>query len=243
MKNLLFLAFFCLILISSAYAAESFSFQGIQWSDSRETVNEKLEKSKDLTGLGNEIKSESLGDNADIPSYVWKNNKILKDLETKLTECGEEPIVGVDANINIDNYSDDTIIGQSGACFYFSAFDNKLLYYTVSIANGKTDTVLQSLKEKYGEGKIVEQEPSGDSREMGERVQRLENKRVRGSAGKNPEWLMWEKENELLFMFVGQGVEPLVYINTTHVNEIIKPCMALKQEHIDKNKAQAKGTF
>jgi len=245
----LFLFFFCIFLTahSTVYGAESFSFSDIQWTDSRDVISEKLKITNDFVGLRqrgrNDQKAGTLTANNDIPYYLVQSNKTLRDINSKLEECGEESIVRVYADENTERHfsnASDTII-TSGGRFFFSAFDEKLLYYTITIDPSKTDTVLQTLQEKYGQGTVVTEGDNGNNKDISMHMQKVENKIVR--QGKNPDWLMWETENELLYIFVGNGFEPVVYVNKSHIKEVVGHCMEKKKVYTEKLKTQSNKSF
>jgi hypothetical protein len=212
------------------YGAESFSFIGIQWTDSRDVVSEKLKKSNEFEGLRdrgpNDQKVKYLLDGRyNIPYSLVQSNKTLSDINSKLEECGGNPIIRVYADENLKRYSSntkDSIVTTNGK-FFFSTFDEKLLYYTIEIKSGKTDSVLRTLQEKYGKGQHVEEQ--------------TENK-----PKKNPEWQMWETGNELLFASITGG-GGLVFVNTANLRNIVGPCMEGKKVNMEQDKTKASKLF
>ena len=215
---------------SWVYSAESFSFSGIQWTDSRDVIGKKLKESGELNGLrerNNDIREDSLGSGSNFPYALLEYNKKLKDIDTKLAECGSQPIVAGTADINI-NFSDTAGVlnrGSFGGRFYFSAFDEKLLAYIVGIKNDKYDVVLRALQEKYGPGQPLE---------------RQGRNRRNGKSG----WHMWEADNELLFSpMEASGSNAVLYVNTAHLKDLIGPCMEVKKNNEAQDKANASKVF
>ncbi len=229
MKLFLFVFSICLTTQSLVYGAESFSFVGIQWTDSRDVVSEKLRKSNEFEGLRdrghNDQKVKSLSDDDNVPYSLVQSNKTLGDINSKLEECGGNPIIRVYADEDSKRYfsnAKDLIVTGNGK-FYFSTFDEKLLYYTIEIKNGKTDSVLRTLQEKYGQGQQVE-EQTGNKRK------------------KNPEWQMWETSNELLFAST-TGVGELVFVNIVNLRNIVGPCIEGKKVKMEQDKTKASKLF
>lgn len=173
MKLLPLIFSICLIThYSLAYGAESFSFSGIQWTDTRDVISKKLKETNEFEGL----RKDGIAYNQIVggfPSDFIKNNK-LSNINNELLKCGYESIVRVMADVDTSNA--DGIICRSchGGLFYFSAFDEKLLYYEIDIKLEMKDSVLQSLQKKYGQG--------------------------RDFGGEKSNLLMWETDNELLFI-------------------------------------------
>ena len=137
-----------------------------------------------------------------------------------------KPIVRVYADENSDRYFSDKkdLIIIRGGKFYFSAYDGKLLYYTIDILPAKAEIVLQSLQQKYGEGVAVlnKNQP----------------------ATQNPNWLEWVKGDEMLFFsYQKSGMEPMVYVSISNLQSIIPLCIEEQQKLLEKNKAKSNSVF
>ncbi len=193
-----------------------FSFAGVQWGDSAQTVKAKIEKSKmfDKVSL--------------MPStrHKFQVDKFLWDELTSQYAAGWEacPRALAMTHLLVANPQGSVSLKTSpveGAEFSFSATTNKLLYYTIMVKARSGQSVWESMLEKYGQKfyQVNHQHP------------------------RMAKWVKWQDGQELAYFSTAyRNYIVVAYINHANIAEVLNLC-AEARTLVQKEKQKVEGMF
>lgn len=137
----------------SGFGEQKFSYNEIDWSNSRETISTKLVNDNNFIILWNKLSDQdysSFEQNNIIPSALVRDIEFINTLNASLKQCNQKVITQVYTDENSQRYfskEKDSIIVKGGR-FYFSKYDGNLLFYKIFVINNKAEIVLKALTEK-----------------------------------------------------------------------------------------------